>query len=167
VQTLVERRACDHIIVASDDERLLPVIEEAKLHGVTVLMVSDERALNMAQLQQDDPSWARLLREADRRLILPSAELSGALNTVLPSAADQERQSQQLQALVQDWWDDLIEDDRDELLDTLPLMRGLPQEVDRVLLHKAKGVMGRPLNFQEKRSLREMARQQVLSASSD
>lgn len=164
LQALVERQACDHLIVASDDDRLLSVLEEVKLHGVSVLLVADERALNMVQLQQDDPAWARLLREADRRLILPSAELSGAMNAMPTSAAEQAQLGQQLQGVVQSWWDDQIEDERDELQDALPLMRGLPQEVDRVLLHRAKGVMGRPLNFQEKRSLRELARQAVLGS---
>jgi hypothetical protein len=67
----------------------------------------------------------------------------------------------QLQVVVQAWWDDLVEDDRETLREELPGQRGLPPEVDRELLMRAKNALGRSLNFQEKRVLRSQARQQA------
>jgi hypothetical protein len=67
----------------------------------------------------------------------------------------------QLQVVVQAWWDDLVEDDRETLREELPGQRGLPPEVDRELLMRAKNALGRSLNFQEKRVLRSQARHQA------
>ena len=62
---------------------------------------------------------------------------------------------------MQAWWDDLVEDDRETLREELPGQRGLPPEVDRELLMRAKNALGRSLNFQEKRVLRSQARHQA------
>jgi len=61
---LASRRACDHVLVASDDERLLMAIDDAQLHGVAVHLLADEAARQMEQLSKDDPGWARLLAQA-------------------------------------------------------------------------------------------------------
>ena len=67
---LASRQACDHVLVASDDERLLMAIDDAQLHGVAVHLLADEAARQMDQLAKDDPGWARLLAQADRRIVL-------------------------------------------------------------------------------------------------
>ena len=55
----------DLLVIGSDDDRLTSVIDAAKLAGVTVCLLADERALAMPRLLQQDPNWARLLRVAD------------------------------------------------------------------------------------------------------
>ena len=54
---LASRHACDHVLVASDDERLLMAIDDAQLHGVSVHLLADEAARQMDQLAKDDPGW--------------------------------------------------------------------------------------------------------------
>jgi hypothetical protein len=164
LQALVAGGRIDTVCIASDDDRLLPVIDEIKLAGMTVCLLSDERAQSMTRMMQQDPTWARLLREADRRIVVRSAELVQVLSTRAGAVADGPVSADldaRLQAVVQAWWDDLVEDDRDTLREELPGQRGLPPEVDRELLVRAKNAIGRSLNFQEKRVLRAQARQQA------
>ena len=164
LQALVAGGRVDTVCIASDDDRLLPVIDALKLAGLTVCLLADERAQSMARMMQQDPTWARLLREADRRIVVRSSELAQAL-LVRPGAVGDGPVSAdldaRLQLVVQAWWDDLVEDDRDTLREELPGQRGLPPEVDRELLVRAKNAIGRSLNFQEKRVLRAQARQQA------
>jgi hypothetical protein len=170
LQALVSGGRVDTLCIASDDDRLMTIIDTAKLAGITVCLVADERALSMPRLMQQDPSWARLLREADRRIVLRASELSQALLARSQMAADGPVSADldaRLQAVVQAWWDDLVEDDRDSLREELPGQRGLPPEVDRELLVRAKNAIGRSLNFQEKRVLRSQARQQATGESQD
>jgi hypothetical protein len=170
LQALVAGGRVDTLCIASDDDRLMTIIDTAKLAGITVCLVADERALSMPRLMQQDPSWARLLREADRRIVLRASELSQALSARSQMAADGPVSADldaRLQAVVQAWWDDLVEDDRDSLREELPGQRGLPPEVDRELLVRAKNAIGRSLNFQEKRVLRSQARQQATGESQD
>lgn len=164
LQALVAGGRVDTLCIASDDDRLMTAIDAAKLSGITVCLVADERALSMPRLMQQDPSWARLLREADRRIVLRASELAQALNSRSQMAADGPVSADldaRLQAVVQAWWEDLVEDDRDSLREELPGQRGLPPEVDRELLVRAKNAIGRSLNFQEKRVLRSQARHQA------
>jgi hypothetical protein len=58
------------VMVVSDDERLIPYIDEAQWRGLKVALVTDETSLDMHKLMKEDPSWARLLLQADRRLAL-------------------------------------------------------------------------------------------------
>jgi hypothetical protein len=53
------------------------------------------------------------------------------------------------------------------LREELPGQRGLPPEVDRELLVRAKNAIGRSLNFQEKRILRSFAREQATGLPQD
>jgi hypothetical protein len=158
---LAEHPGYDRVVLLTDDDRLLPVIDALKLAGLTVCLLADERAQSMARMMQQDPTWARLLREADRRIVVRSSELAQALLARPgavgdgPVSADLDAR---LQLVVQAWWDDLVEDDRDTLREELPGQRGLPPEVDRELLVRAKNAIGRSLNFQEKRVLRAQAR---------
>jgi hypothetical protein len=175
VQALVASDRVDAVLIGSDDDRLLPVIEAAKMAGVIVCLLADERALNMPRLMQQDPNWARLLREADRRVIVRSAELEQVLcslpTLVTPleagagssvGAPSMEGFDQALQGVVQAWWAEQTEDEREGLREELPLQRGLPSEVDRDLLLRGKNAMGRALNFHEKRILRSQARDVAL-----
>ena len=70
LKRLAERGACDHLLVGSDDERLISLIDEAQLHGVSVHLLADEASRNMTQLNREDPGWARLLSQADQRVVL-------------------------------------------------------------------------------------------------
>jgi len=178
IAALVAGGRVDLLVIGSDDDRLTPVIDAAKLAGVTVCLLADERALAMPRLMQQDPNWARLLREADRRLVIRSTDLAQALSADgqgVSTGAGGQGAGQgprrafdldaQLQPVVDAWWTDLPGDDRDALQDELPALRGLPPEVDRELLLRGKNALGRALNFHEKRSLRAQARNVALGLS--
>lgn len=166
VQALVAGGRVDAILIGSDDDRLLPVMEAAKLAGLCVCVLADERAQSMSRLMQQDPNWARMLREADRRVIVRAAELGqvlrGGSGSEGADEGDSDGYDEKLLALVQVWWTDLTDDDRDGLREELPDQRGLPPEVDRDLLLRGKNAMGRALNFHEKRKLRAIARDVAL-----
>jgi hypothetical protein len=168
LKRLAERGACDHILVGSDDERLLALIDESQLHGVAVHLLADEASRNMAQLNRDDPGWARLLSQADHRVVLGAQALrdgasprhASSMHTV--AAVDPEVLRAQLGDVIHSWWADEPEDLRDELREELQNTRGIPQEVDRQLLLSVRRVLERALSFQEKKLLREMVRDLVL-----
>lgn len=170
LKRLAERGACQHVLVGSDDERLLSLIDEAQLHGVAVHLLADEASRNMNQLQRDDPGWARLLSQADHRVVLGAQNLrDGAQprhgNAAAHAAApviDPEQLREQLNTVIQAWWADEPEDLREELREELHNTRGIPQEVDRQLLLGVRRVLERALSFQEKKLLREMVRDLVL-----
>jgi hypothetical protein len=165
LQALVASGRVDVVVIASDDDRLLAPIDAAKLAGVSVYLLADERAQAMPRLMQQDPNWARLLREADRRLILRSDELAQALQPSGERAAPVQTaalREQDLQAVIGDWWQEQSDDDRESLRDELPALRGLPPEADRELLLRGKNALNRSLNFHEKRWMREHARQRAL-----
>jgi len=172
VHALAAGGRVDLLLIGSDDDRLLPVIEAAKLAGLSVCVLADERAQSMPRLMQQDPNWARLLREADRRVIVRAADLA---HTLRGGAAEgghaddgaDEGSDERLRALVQIWWADLTDDDRDGLREELPDQRGLPPEVDRDLLLRGKNAMGRALNFHEKRKLRALAREAALGPQAE
>lgn len=170
LQALVAGGRVDVILIGSDDDRLLSVMESAKLAGLTVCVLADERAQSMPRLMQQDPNWARLLREADRRVIVRSGELAHALGGqggVSTEDAPSEGFEETLLSVVKAWWEDLTDDDRDGLREELPELRGLPPEVDRDLLLRGKNAMGRALNFHEKRVLRSQARDVALATTAE
>lgn len=170
VQALVAGGRVDVILIGSDDDRLLAVMESAKLAGLTVCVLADERAQAMPRLMQQDPNWARLLREADRRVIVRSSELAHSLGGQDVSSSDNspvEDFEEALMTVVKSWWDELTDDDRDGLREELPELRGLPPEVDRDLLLRGKNAMGRALNFHEKRMLRSQARDITLAITAE
>jgi hypothetical protein len=172
LKRLSERQACDHIVVGSDDERLITLIDEAQLHGVSVHLLADEAANNMAQLQRDDPGWARLLAQADQRVVLGAQTLrEGASPRHGRSAVHAVQQTDpqvlrdQLHGVIQTWWTDEPEDLREDLREELQNSRGIPQEVDRQLLLAARRVLERALSFHEKKLMREMVRETVLGVT--
>ena len=162
LQTIVHHGAVQTLVIASDDDRLIAPIDQAKLAGCTVCLLADDRAASIARLMQEDPSWARLLREADRRLIVPAEELAQAFGGQGGHAVDSSAQHETLQAIVNAWWEDQSSDAKDALRDEVPLMRGLPHEADRELLLQGKNGLGRALSFQEKRMARDLARRIVV-----
>jgi len=172
LKRLAERQACEHIVVGSDDERLLALIDDAQLNGVAVHLLADEAANNMAQLQRDDPGWARLLAQADQRVVLGAQTLRegasprhgrSAVHTV--QTLDPQVLRDQLHGVIQTWWSDEPEDLREDLREELQNSRGIPQEVDRQLLLAARRVLERALSFHEKKLMREMVRETVLGVA--
>ncbi len=167
LKRLAERGACDHLLVGSDDERLISLIDEAQLHGVSVHLLADEASRNMAQLNREDPGWARLLSQADQRVVLGAQAMreGGSRHASSMHAVpqiDPEQLREQLNTVINTWWADEPEDLREELREELQNTRGIPQEVDRQLLLGVRRVLERALSFQEKKLLREMVRELVL-----
>lgn len=168
LQALVASGRVDLVLIASDDDRLSAPIDTAKLAGVTVCLLADERVQAMPRLMQQDPNWARLLREADRRIFVSSTDLAQALAKGTAQggglAVGQLRSRDEgLEAVVKAWWEQVPAESRESLRDELPALRGLPPEVDRDLLLRCKNVLNRGLNFPEKRMLREYARRVAMA----
>jgi len=169
ITRLAERHACEHLLIASDDDRLTSVVDEAQLHGLSVYLLADESARHMDQLVNEDPAWCRLLGQADRRvLLLPQVtrEFTATPRAAAPSQ-DPEVVRGKLQEVVSAWWDDEPEDLREDLRDELRGSQGLPQEVDRHMLLRVRRALDRPLSFPEKKMLREMVRGCVLGVSEE
>ena len=167
LKQLAEHHACDHVLVASDDERFLATIDEAQLSGLSVHLLADESARNMPQMVRTDPGWARLLAQGDRRVVVNSQALADMLQGKLPTGMglaveDVEELRKSMHEVISAWWSDEPEDLREDLRDALQISRGIPQEVDRQLLLGVRKVLERALSFQEKKMLREMVREKVL-----
>ena len=168
IARLSERKACEHLLIASDDDRLTASIDEAQLHGLNVYLLADESARHMDQLINEDPAWCRLLAQADRRVLLlaqAAKELTAQPRAAATPAAPQDPElvRGRLQEVVDGWWDDEPEDLRDELRGS----HGIPQEVDRHMLLRVRRALDRPLSFPEKKILREMVRNKVLGVSEE
>ena len=178
---LVNNRACQHLLIVSDDERLLPLIDQAQLHGVSVHLICDESSRNLSKLLETDPGWTRLLEQADRRIVLHAQAIrdllgsrqtgvdSAPLNAMGPEAEaqDPELVRAKLQEVVHTWWSEEPEDIRLDLREELQDSRGIPQEVDRHLLLQVRKVLERTLSFQEKKLLRDMVRSVVLEKAAE
>jgi hypothetical protein len=112
---LVDARAVEHLLLVSDDERLV--------HGVV-----DEAGVDTLQLAQEDPSWARLLMQADRRVVLRGTE-SQIWKTVEASAdaADDTQSDAQMEkaiaAELAAWWAEEPETQRLDLQSELQYSR--------------------------------------------
>ena len=172
IARLAQHHACEHLLVASDDDRLTAAIDDAQLHGLSVYLLADESARHMDQLVTEDPAWCRLLAQADRRvLLLPQAarELTAVPRaSAAPSAPqDPEVVRTKLLEVVTQWWDDEPEDLREDLRDELRGSHGIPQEVDRHMLLRVRRALDRPLSFPEKKILREMVRTTVLGITEE
>ena len=177
---LASRGAIGMVLVACDDERIIPYVDEAQWRGLKVVLLTDESSQDPQKLMQDDPSWARLLMQADRCLAL-SANAWQALTTEgatfslktadvefqedaagMP-AEDNDDWRNRLEAVIQEWWDDETEDARLDLHDEMLNSQGVPAETDRHLLLRARRELGRTLSFTEKKVMREIIRQTVLA----
>lgn len=163
LKQLAEHHACDHVLVASDDERFLTTIDEAQLSGVSVHLLADESARNMPQMVRTDPGWARLLAQGDRRVVVNSQALADMLQGKLPlgmglALEDVEELRKSMHEVITAWWADEPEDLREDLRDALQVSRGIPQEVDRQLLLRMRQRLARALSLPEKKMLRETLR---------
>jgi hypothetical protein len=172
IARLSERKACEHLLIASDDDRLTASIDEAQLHGLSVYLLADESARHMDQLINEDPAWCRLLAQADRRVLLmaqAAKELTAHPRAAAAPAATQDPElvRTRLQEVVDGWWDDEPEDLREDLRDELRGSHGIPQEVDRHMLLRVRRALDRPLSFPEKKILREMVRNKVLGVTEE
>lgn len=163
LKQLAKHHACDHVLVASDDERFLATIDEAQLSGLSVHLLADESARNMTQMTRTDPGWARLLAQGDRRVVVNSQALADMLQGKLPigtglAAQDVEALRQSMHEVITAWWAEEPEDLREDLRDALQISRGIPQEVDRQLLLRMRQRLTRALSLPEKKMLRETLR---------
>jgi len=160
---LAQHSACDHVLLASDDERLLTAIDNAQLTGMSVHILADDAARNMPKLHQTDPGWGRLLSQADRRIVVQAKALAEILQGVTSKDVnavpeDPEVVRQTMAEVIQSWWTEEPEDKREELRDELHINRGIPQEVDRQLLLRMRHRLTRALSLPEKKMLREIFR---------
>jgi hypothetical protein len=169
LKTLAERKAFKHVVLASDDQRLLSVIDDAQLHGVTVHILADEASRNLEVLRKDDPEWADLLSQADTRLLLNDHAVRDLTQQRFVRGAQRQAPAEDIEAIrpiltevVQAWWNDEPEDLREDLREELQVSRGIPQEVDRHLLLRVRKALDRTLSFHEKKLLRDMVRGTVL-----
>lgn len=166
LKQLAQHHACEHVLVATDDERFLASLDEAQLSGLSVHLLADESARNMPQMMRTDPGWARLLAQGDRRVVVNSQTLSDMLQGKLPmgvgqAVEDVETLRLSMQEVIADWWADEPEDLREDLRDALQISRGIPQEVDRQLLLRMRQRLARALSLPEKKMLRETLRSVV------
>lgn len=163
LRQLAIHKACDHVLLATDDERFLTVIDDAQLTGMSVHILADEAARNMVKLHQTDPGWGRLLSQADQRIVVQPKALAELLQGATQKESnvvqdDPELIRESITEVIVSWWDDEPEDRREELRDALHISRGIPQEVDRQLLLRMRHRLTRALTLQEKKMLREIFR---------
>lgn len=165
---LAAHRAVEHVLLVSDDERLWSAVDQAQLRGIAVHIAMDDSGTDLARLIRDDPSWARFLAQADRRvqLLTPDepasgVELGGEGSGTMPD--DLSALEASIQGHLNDWWAEEDESQRLDLQDELRhVSMGLPQEVDRKLLLRLSRLLGHPLTWPEKKVMRRAARALVL-----
>jgi len=169
LKALAERQAYTHVLLATDDQSLVSLIDDAQLHGISVHILADEASRNLGQLRKDDPDWADLLAQADTRLVLNDHAVRDLTQQRFVRGAQRQVSNDDVDAIrpvltevVQAWWDDEPEDLREDLREELQVSRGIPQEVDRQLLLRVRKALDRTLSFQEKKLLRDMVRGIVL-----
>ncbi|MEN9475425.1 MAG: hypothetical protein RIS48_2147 [Pseudomonadota bacterium] len=183
------------VLILSDDERLIPYIDEAQWRGLKVALVSDEGSLDMPKLMTEDPSWARLLLQADRRLALgstawealtvPGAVLQSSRPPISQLPAQQSERDadagesyfsnalpsddwlEQVRQVIQSWWSEETADARLDLQEEMQNSQGVPPETDRHLLLRVRRELARTLSFQEKKAMRELIRATVLAPAQD
>lgn len=186
---LAQRGQCPFVLVASDDERLIPYIDEAQWRGLKVALVVDEASHDFTRLMGEDPSWARLLMQADRRvslnesawqaLTVPGLGYFAARSAEPPRSRDTEwtgheapLESQvepdddwhaQVERVIQDWWTEETPDARLDLFEEMQNSQGVPPETDRHLLLRVRRELARTLSFPEKKAMREMIRATVMA----
>lgn len=174
---IAEYRGAEHLVIASDDDRLIAWVDTAQQRGALVHLLVDERARDPRQLREDDSGWASLLAQADRRIVMTAAQCADLLGpdrgnshaggAHAASAAggaprgpfsEAEVDRSLIATVVQGWWGEQDMPARDVLHEALPKVRGLPQDADRELLMRLGQQLGRPLSVPEKKVMRETAR---------
>ena len=76
---LARNGACDQVLLATDDDRLLASIDAAQLQGLRVHLLAEPAAEDLEALTRNDAALGALLRQADGRLIVSRAELEDVL----------------------------------------------------------------------------------------
>lgn len=76
---LAEHPGYDRVLLLTDDDRLLPVVDAVQLQGITVCLLGDESAEDPDTLAKSDAAWSALLRQADERCIVRGQDLARAL----------------------------------------------------------------------------------------
>lgn len=164
LRRLTDGQACETVLIACDDERLLPAIDEAQLRGISIVMLADEGVLDYSLLREEDPEWAMLLAQADRRLAVRADELAelrphpNGIDTAPHRQPDNPDEQATIEEVVRDWWSSQSEESREELRVALAQSSGIPQEVDRELLLQSRVRFVRPLSFIEKKQMRSCLR---------
>jgi len=164
LRRLAEWESCETVLIACDDERLLPAIDDAQLRGLNVVMLADEGVLDFSLLREEDPEWALLLSQADRRLTVRPEDLAEL--KPLPNGEERAADIQSvgvehnatIEEVVRSWWGSQSEESREELRVALAQSTGIPQEVDRELLLQSRERFVRPLSFLEKKQMRSCLR---------
>ena len=163
---LAREGGIDHLLIVSDDDRLLSVVDQVQLHGVQVQLLADESALDLDALAATEPGWTTLLRQADRRLVV-----DGECRLFIPGANSAPRQMSPSDAdispLVDRWLAQLPADVTALYRAQLPPERGLPAEADRDLLLSISRSFGRPLTVAERKGMREQARAALAQTTED
>jgi len=176
------------VVLATDDDRLLPAIDEVQRRGMRVLMLQGEE-------KKMSDEWRRLLRAADRTLVPGEGRASGPgsgsaargtddtagpfgnagagrshneRNEAMGSGRDRPAEEthepptaevlQTLNESAGQWWSDLDDASREALREAIPQSRGLPRDFDRQLLIAAARTLDRQLTVPEKHALRGAAR---------
>lgn len=182
---IAQRGACGLVLLATDDERLIPYIDEAQWRGLKVVLIADEVSQDHGKLMSEDPSWARLLMQADRRLAFndmawqtltgeaPAGYFSARNGETSPDemGAEEVHSNEpptddwraQVEQVIQEWWAEETPDARVDLYEEMHGNQGVPPETDRHLLLRVRREMGRTLSFPEKKAMREMIRSTVLA----
>lgn len=76
---LADHPGYDRMVLLTDDDRLLPVVDAVQLQGITVCLVGDEAAEDLDELAKSDAAWSALLRQADERCIIHGQDLARAV----------------------------------------------------------------------------------------
>lgn len=172
LQALSQAQAFDLILIASDDERLTRAINEAQLRGASVCLLADDSVSDYATLCIEEPEWAALLAQADRRLVVRPSDLTDLRGLPVRVGADDglgdgpSTEQSLIEEVVRAWWADQSDDARDDLRAALQVSPGIPQDVDRALLLQTRERFVRPLSFNEKKIMRECLRE-VVAESAD
>jgi len=185
--TQLAQRGCQLVLLASDDERLIPYIDEVQWRGMRVVLLTDESSTDVARLMADDPSWARLLQQADRRVPLQAAAWQALTTPGVPvvwnepiparesvrepllalgieaDAPPDDHWRSQVDRVIREWWEEETPQARLDLYEEMQDNQGVPPEADRHLLLRVRRELARPLNFPEKKAMREMIRAVVLA----
>lgn len=76
---LASAASAERMLLVTDDDRLLPVVDAAQMQGAQVALLADRSAEDLDELARTDASWAALLRQADERWTVDPAEVERAL----------------------------------------------------------------------------------------
>ncbi|NBU50741.1 MAG: NYN domain-containing protein [Betaproteobacteria bacterium] len=167
---MAEHRSVDRVLLVSDDDRLLLAVDHAQRCGLMVDMLVDADSQDLRALRSDEPSWASLLQQADRLLVLgsPDAQARGYRPRGGQPDARLRREppSAEASGIIEDeiltWWDDEAPEQREHWRQEVQASRGIPQELDRQLLLRISRRLGQALRPAEKSAMRQQVRQQVL-----